>query len=114
MRHIFMTTIVEINVRVVATVQLWLFAVLGSKTAIIITFRLVICKLKKDDECIPNSSISGENWAKLLSTVEYAHAISVNASTKLTPFDIDTRRKLSNLIAHEYKDYRPRRQRAAK
>ena len=53
-----MTTIVEINVRVVATVQLWLFAVLGSKTAIITTFRLVICKLKKDDECIPNSSIS--------------------------------------------------------
>nr|CCA25681.1 AlNc14C312G10506 [Albugo laibachii Nc14] len=50
-------------------------------------------------------SYSGENWAKLLGTVEYAHVTSVNASTKLTPFEIDTGRKVSNLISHEYRDY---------
>ena len=50
-------------------------------------------------------SYSGANWAKLLATVEYAHATSVNASTKLTPFEIDTGRKVSNLIAHEHKSY---------
>ena len=50
-------------------------------------------------------SYSGEHWAKLLSTVEYAHATSVNVSTKLTPFEIDTGRKVSNLISHEYRDH---------
>ena len=50
-------------------------------------------------------SYSGENWAKLLRTVEYAHATSVNASTKLTPFESDTGRKVSNLISHEYRDH---------
>ncbi|UIZ23479.1 hypothetical protein KXD40_007615 [Peronospora effusa] len=48
---------------------------------------------------------SGENWVKLLGTVEYAHATSVYASTKLTPFEIDTGRKVSDLISHEYKEY---------
>ena len=46
-----------------------------------------------------------EKTGELLGTVEYAHATSVNASTKLTPFEIDTGRKVSNLIAHEYKYY---------
>ena len=45
-------------------------------------------------------SYSGENWVKLLGTIEYAHATSVNASTKLTPFELDTGRKVSNMIAH--------------
>ncbi|CAI5716085.1 unnamed protein product [Peronospora effusa] len=48
---------------------------------------------------------SGENWVKLRGTVEYAHATSVNASSKLTPSEIDTGRKVSNLISHEYKEY---------
>ncbi|CAI5712017.1 unnamed protein product [Peronospora farinosa] len=48
---------------------------------------------------------SGEKWVKLLGTVEYAHATSVNPSTKLTPFEIDTGRKVSNSISHEYKEY---------
>ena len=46
-----------------------------------------------------------EKTGELLGTVEYAHATSVNASTKLTPFEIDTGRKVSNLFAHECKDY---------
>lgn len=48
-------------------------------------------------------SYSRENWAKLLGTVEYAHATSVNASTKLTPLEIDSGRKVFNLIAHEFR-----------
>ena len=47
-------------------------------------------------------------WRKLgnvFGTVEYAHATSVNASTKLTRFEIDTGRIVSNLIAHENKEY---------
>lgn len=44
-------------------------------------------------------SNSGDNWVKLLATVEYAHATSVNASTKLTPFEANTGRKVSNMVA---------------
>nr|CCA27322.1 retrotransposon protein putative [Albugo laibachii Nc14] len=46
-----------------------------------------------------------EIWAKLLGILDYAHATSVNASHKLTPFETDTGRKVSNLISHEYRDF---------
>ena len=50
-------------------------------------------------------SYTGENWTKLLRTVEYAHATSVSASNNVTPFEIDIGRKVSNLISHEYRDH---------
>ncbi|KAF1319496.1 Retrotransposon nucleocapsid protein, partial [Globisporangium splendens] len=44
-------------------------------------------------------SYHGDDWATHLGTVEYAHATLVNASTKMSPFEIDTGRKVSNIIA---------------
>ncbi|CAI5708325.1 unnamed protein product [Peronospora effusa] len=50
-------------------------------------------------------AFSGDNWVKLLGTVEYAHATSINASTKITAFEINTGKKVSTLLFHEYKEY---------
>jgi transposase InsO family protein len=49
-------------------------------------------------------SYHGDDWVKHLGTVEYAHSTLVNASTKLTPFEVDTGRKVSNLVAEEMQD----------
>lgn len=37
-------------------------------------------------------SLHGTNWSEVLSTGEYAHATLVSASTKMSPFQIDTGR----------------------
>ncbi|GMF36993.1 unnamed protein product [Phytophthora fragariaefolia] len=39
-----------------------------------------------------------------LRTIEYAHSTLVNASTKFAPFELDTGRKVSNIVAAEMKD----------
>ncbi|KAF1314389.1 Retrotransposon nucleocapsid protein, partial [Globisporangium splendens] len=46
-------------------------------------------------------SYHGDDWNRHLGTIEYAHATLVNASTKMSPFEVDTGRKVSNLIAEE-------------
>lgn len=45
----------------------------------------------------------GENWAKLLGHVGYAHTTSVNASIKLNPFEIDLEEKgiQSDVVDHD-------------
>jgi transposase-like protein len=43
-------------------------------------------------------SYLGEDWADHLPTIEYAHPGLVQASTGLTPFEIDTGRKLRNPV----------------
>ncbi|KAF1331550.1 Retroelement pol polyprotein, partial [Globisporangium splendens] len=46
-------------------------------------------------------SYHGDDWNRHLGTIEYAHATLVNVSTKMSPFELDTGRKVSNLIAEE-------------
>ncbi|GMF42342.1 unnamed protein product [Phytophthora fragariaefolia] len=46
----------------------------------------------------------GDDWVKHLGTIEYAHPTLVDASTKLAPFELDTGRKVSNIVAAEMKD----------
>ncbi|KAF1314306.1 Retroelement pol polyprotein, partial [Globisporangium splendens] len=47
-------------------------------------------------------SYHGDDWVNHLGTIEFAHATLVNESTKLTPFEVDTGRKVRNLIAQEF------------
>lgn len=35
----------------------------------------------------------GDNWVKMLPTVEYAHATLVSTSTRISPFEVDCGRK---------------------
>ncbi|KAG6613497.1 Retroelement pol Polyprotein [Phytophthora cinnamomi] len=49
-------------------------------------------------------SYHGDDWVKHLGTIEYAHSTLVNASTKFAPFELDTGRKVSNIVAEEMKD----------
>ncbi|KAF1326246.1 putative retroelement, partial [Globisporangium splendens] len=44
----------------------------------------------------------GDDWVSHLGTIEFAHATLVNESTKFTPFEVDTGRKVRNLIAQEF------------
>lgn len=52
-------------------------------------------------------SLQGTNWVEVLGTVEYAHATLVSASTKLSPFQIDTGRVARSPIGatHSRNDY---------
>ncbi|KAF0712904.1 hypothetical protein AaE_011926 [Aphanomyces astaci] len=43
----------------------------------------------------------GHDWSEHLGTMEYAHKGLVQASTGLTPFDVDTGRKLRNPALNE-------------
>jgi hypothetical protein len=43
-------------------------------------------------------SYLGEDWAEHLATIEYAHQGLIQASTGLTPFEVDTGRKLRNPV----------------
>ncbi|KAF1317232.1 Integral membrane ankyrin-repeat protein, partial [Globisporangium splendens] len=47
-------------------------------------------------------SYHGDDWVSHLGTIEFAHATLVNESTKFTPFEVDTGRKVRNLIAQEF------------
>ncbi|POM61409.1 LOW QUALITY PROTEIN: polyprotein [Phytophthora palmivora] len=49
-------------------------------------------------------SYHGDDWVKHLGTIEYAHSTLVNASTKMTPFEVDTGRKVSNLLTERMKE----------
>ncbi|KAG6608884.1 Retrotransposon nucleocapsid protein [Phytophthora cinnamomi] len=48
-------------------------------------------------------SYHGDDWVKHLGTIEYAHSTLVNSSTKFPPFELDTGRKVSNIVAEEKK-----------
>ncbi|DAZ99736.1 TPA: hypothetical protein N0F65_003523, partial [Lagenidium giganteum] len=43
-------------------------------------------------------SYHGEDWSQHLRTVEYAHSTLVSASTGLSPFEVDTGRRVNNAI----------------
>ncbi|KAF1331432.1 Retroelement, partial [Globisporangium splendens] len=47
-------------------------------------------------------SYHGDDWVSHLGTIEFAHATLVYESTKFTPFEVDTGRKVRNLIAQEF------------
>ncbi|GMF46663.1 unnamed protein product [Phytophthora fragariaefolia] len=57
-----------------------------------------------EDALICMVSYHGDDWVKHLGTIEYAHSTLVNASTKFAPFELDTGRKVSNMVAAEMKD----------
>ncbi|GMF46067.1 unnamed protein product [Phytophthora fragariaefolia] len=57
-----------------------------------------------EDALIFIFSYHGDDWVKHLGTIEYAHSTLVNASTKFAPFELDTGRKVSNIMAAEMKD----------
>nr|CCA20400.1 polyprotein putative [Albugo laibachii Nc14] len=47
-------------------------------------------------------SYHGDDWIQHIGTIEYAHATLLNESTRLTPFEVATGRKVQNLIAQEF------------
>ncbi|KAF1316912.1 hypothetical protein FI667_g15122, partial [Globisporangium splendens] len=46
-------------------------------------------------------SYHGGDWSAHLGTIEYAHAASISAATGLTPFELDTGRKVANIVSQE-------------
>ncbi|KAF1334822.1 hypothetical protein FI667_g1429, partial [Globisporangium splendens] len=44
----------------------------------------------------------GDDWVSHLGAIEFAHATLVNESTKFTPFEVDTGRKVHNFMAQEF------------
>ncbi len=44
-------------------------------------------------------SYDGTDWSEHLGIIEYAHAILVSSATGYSPFELDTRRKLTNPIS---------------
>ncbi|DBA03764.1 TPA: hypothetical protein N0F65_005654, partial [Lagenidium giganteum] len=49
-------------------------------------------------------SYNGDDWSSQLATIEYAHATLVHSSTNLSPFEVDTGRKVNNMIQQEMQD----------
>jgi hypothetical protein len=47
-------------------------------------------------------SYHGQDWVSHLGTIEYAHATMISTSTNMTPFELDTGRKVRNAVVQDF------------